>query len=125
LEDPISFEKGKEEVNKVFIVNRGGHDHTDAKRFGRLVFLSEGEVNRYATNVMYRTFAEKLRDSSPTDYILITGLSVMSSLACSIFGRLHGRINLLLYHGSGPGVDGHYVERTVMLDELLTKENDK
>jgi len=108
-------------MNKVFIVNRGGHDHTDAKRFGRLIFLSEGEVNRYATNVMYRTFVEKLRKSKPNDYILITGLSVMSSLACSIFARLHGQINLLLYQSSGPGENGHYVERSVLLDELLTK----
>ena len=107
-------------MQRVYIVNRGGHNHTDAKRFGRLIFLSEGEVNRYATNVMYRAFTEKLRKSTPSDYILITGLSVMSSLACSIFSRLHGQLNLLLYQNPGPGEDGHYVERTVMLDELLT-----
>jgi len=112
-------------VNKVFIVNRGGHNHTDAKRFGKLVFLSEGEVNRYATNVMYRAFVEKLRKSKPTDYILITGLSVMSSLACSIFSRIHGQLNLLLYQNPSPGENGHYVERTILLDELLTKGGDQ
>ena len=38
----------------------------------------------------------------------------------SIVARKHGRINLLLYKASRtPEVSGHYVERTVMIDELL------
>jgi len=112
-------------MKKVFVVNRGCHDHSDAERFGELVFLSEGAINRYAVSNMYREFVKHLWDSNEDDFLLITGLSVMSSLACSIFARMHGRINLLLYKASRtPEVDGHYVERTVMIDELLYKENE-
>jgi hypothetical protein len=107
-------------VNKVYIVNKGGHDHSDATRFGELIFLSEGAINRYSTGNIYRTFVEILKESKAEDYILITGLSVMSSIACAIFSRMHGRINLLLYKSSrGAEGENYYIERTVMIDELL------
>ena len=107
-------------MKKVFVINRGGHDHSDAERFGKLVYLSEGVVNRYAVTEMYREFVQVLKSSDKEDYILLTGLSVMSSLACAIFARLHGRLNLLLFRATRtPGEKGSYVERTIMIDELL------
>ena len=106
---------------RVYIVNKGGHNHIDAERFGELVFLSEGNINRYAVNSIYRRFATILETSSSEDYILITGLSVMSSIACSIFSRIHGRLNLLLYKTTRGEKEGYYLERTVMIDELLKK----
>ena len=108
---------------KVYIINKGGHNHEDAERYGELVFLSEGNINRYATNSIYRRFATILENSSSEDYILITGLSVMSSIACSIFSRVHGRINLLLYKSTRGEKEGHYIERTIIIDDLL-KEKD-
>ena len=109
-------------MKKVFVINRGCHDLSDAERFGELVFLSEGSINRYAVSNMYREFVQHLKKSTKEDFLLITGLSVMSSLACAIFARMHGRINLLLYKASRMSeVEGHYVERTVMIDELLEK----
>jgi len=108
---------------KVYVVNRGGHDHSDAERFGELTFLSEGAINRYSTGSIYRKFVAKLNGSLIEDYILITGLSVMSSIACSIFARKHGRLNLLLFKTSREkGVNSYYVERTLMLDELIKGE---
>ena len=109
---------------KVYIVNKGGHNHEDAQRFGELVALSEGNINRFAANSIYRRFVTLLRNSSPEDYILITGLSIMSSIACSIFGRLHGRLNLLLYKTTRGEREGYYVERTIMIDELLSHEGE-
>ena len=112
-------------MKKVFVINRGCHDLSDAERFGELVFLSEGSINRYAVSNMYREFVQHLKESTKEDFLLITGLSVMSSLACAIFARMHGRINLLLYKASRMSeVEGYYVERTVMIDELLEKEGE-
>jgi len=109
-------------ANSVYVVNRGCHDHSDAERFGKLVYLSEGAVNRYAVANMYRQFIEQMEDSKSDDYILLTGLSVMSSIACSIFARKHGRLNLLLYKSSRtPGERGHYVDRAILIDELLKR----
>jgi len=107
----------------IYVVNHGCHDHSDAERFGKLVYLSEGAINRYAVANMYRQFVEQMKGSKPEDYILLTGLSVMSSLACAVFARKHGRLNLLLYKGSRtPGERGYYVDRVVMIDELLKGE---
>lgn len=103
---------------KVFIVNKGCHDHSDARRFGDLIYLSNGPINRYATSNMFRDFYPKLSKSEPTDYILLTGLSVMNSIACSIFASLHGRVNILLYKSTRKaGEVGRYIERTIMIRE--------
>mgnify|MGYP003634383805 CR=1 FL=1 len=32
-------------MNKVFIVNKSGHDFQDANRFGELIFLSKGKID--------------------------------------------------------------------------------
>ena len=105
---------------KVYVVNKGGHDHSDAERFGELVFLSTGAMNRYATSTIYRKFVKVLRGSSPGDYILPTGLTVMTLIACAIFARMHGKLNLLLYRTSrNKEVDPYYVERIIDVDSLL------
>jgi hypothetical protein len=90
---------------KVFIVNKSSHDFSAAKHFGDIIFLSEGPMNRYATNSMHREFSEKMLDSHPDDYIVPCALNVMNSLACAIFVHKHGKLNLLLFK------DGEYIER--------------
>jgi hypothetical protein len=99
----------------VYIVNKGGHNFEEAKRYGHLEYLSEGAASRYAINKIYRDFAMHLRSSTPDDFILLTGLTSMSVVACSCFARMHGRLNLLLFKND------RYVCRRVMLDELLGK----
>lgn len=103
----------------VYIINKGGHDYSDAQRFGTVQFLSEGPVSKYAINKIYRDFALKLRRSGPDDYLLLTGLTTMACVACSCFSYLHGRLNLLIYK------NGKYVERKLVLSELLTNKADQ
>lgn len=102
-------------MQTVYVVNRGGHDFSEAERFGRLHFLSEGSMSKFAANKIYREFSIHLRSSKPDDYILLTGLSTMNVVACSIFSYLHGRLNLLLYK------NGKYVERKIVLGDLLSR----
>lgn len=90
---------------KVFIVNKSSHDFSSAEQYGELVFLSNGPVNRYSTNHMHRLFSDKLKDSTPEDYIVPCSLNVMNALACAIFAHKHGKLNLLLFKG------GTYLER--------------
>ncbi len=89
----------------VYIVNRSSHDFSAAEKFGEVVFLSEGPMNRYSTNNMHRVFLEILKESSKEDYIVPCALNVMNSIACAIFSHLHGGLNLLLYK------NGDYIER--------------
>ena len=92
-------------TKKVFIVNKSSHDFRTAEAFGEVIYLSEGPINRYATNSMMRQFSDVMKDSEGSDYIVPCSLNVMNSLACAIFAHKHGRLNLLLFK------DGLYIER--------------
>ena len=100
----------------VYVINRGaGHDFSPAEQYGTLTFLSDGPMNKFDIGGMHRRFSDALKDSQPTDYILLTSLTAMCSVACAVFAHLHGRLNLLLYReqvGSG-----RYVERRIILND--------
>lgn len=89
----------------VYIINRSNHNFDAAKNYGELVYLSEGKMNKYATNSMLRVFSDQLENSTKDDYLLLCSLNIMNSLACAIFAFKHGCLNLLLYK------DGKYIER--------------
>uniref|UniRef100_A0A6M3LTH4 Uncharacterized protein n=1 Tax=viral metagenome TaxID=1070528 RepID=A0A6M3LTH4_9ZZZZ len=96
-------------MKKVYIVNKSSHDFTPAESYGDVIFLSEGSVNRYATNTMVRQFEDMMEGSSEDDYIVPCSLNVMNSIACAIFAHKHGKLNLLLFK------DGSYIERNHVL----------
>ena len=97
--------------SKIYVINRASHDYSGAERWGELVYLSDGPVNRYATNKIYRTFEDVLSESSPEDYIILTGLTVMSSIATAIFAHKHSRLNLLIFRPN----THTYAERRLVL----------
>lgn len=94
----------------VYIVNKSFHDFSEAEKYGKLVFLSEGSMDRYEVNNMARQFESYLKDSLPEDYIVPCSLNVMNSIACAMFAVRHGTLNLLLYK-QGKG----YIERNLKL----------
>lgn len=107
---------------KVYISNRGGHNHSEAEKFGELIYLTEGLVSRYAITRMYREAAYALCESKPEDYILVSGLSAFVGIVAAIFGMMHRRINYLIYKPSSqPGERSKYLERVIFLDELIKK----
>ena len=93
------------QMSKVYIVNKSNHDFSAAEHYGEIVFLSEGPMNRYSTNNMLRTFTERMKGSISKDYIVPCSLNVMNSIACALFARKHGTLNLLLFK------EGLYIER--------------
>lgn len=101
----------------VYVTNKSGHDVSAAKMFGDLIFLSKGKQPRYATNNIYREFLPILECSEPKDYILLTGLTVMNVIACSIFSLKHGKLNLLIHRPK----NNDYIERTLYLDDVLSE----
>ena len=96
----------------VYIVNKGGHDYSPAEEFGELVFLTEGVLEPTAVSQMYREIKEKLKNSNPEDYILLTSLTVTCAVAAAIFASKHSRVNFLLFSKGN-----RYVERTLVLDK--------
>ena len=97
-------------MSKVFIVNRSPHDFSPAEKWGELIFMSEGSMNRYAVNNMARVFAEKMRGSGPDDYLIPCSLNSMNVIAAGIFAAKHKRLNLLLYK------NGDYLERNMVFE---------
>ena len=97
---------------KVYIVNKSSHDFSSAEKFGKLIFMSEGRMNRYATNDMTRKFSDAMRNSEKEDFILPCSLNTASIMASVIFAQKHGRLNLLLYKPS----TGEYIERAHVFD---------
>lgn len=95
---------------KVFIVNKSAHDFSAAEQYGKVHFLSSGPMNRYSCNHMYRIFSKEMMHSNEDDYIVPCALNVMNSIACAIFARKHGKLNLLLFK------EGNYIERNLVID---------
>ena len=101
---------------KVYIVNKGGHDLSAATKYGSpLIYMTDGQQNRFAVSAMFRRFAEVLAESGPEDYILLTGLTTMNSIASAIFAYKHGRVNYLLFK------DGRYITRKLILSDLVER----
>lgn len=93
----------------VYVINKSSHDFSNATAFGNLIFMTEGSMNRFDTNNMIRQFKECLKGSKRTDYLLLCSLNVMNAVACAVFAKKHGTLNLLLYR------NGKYVERNHLL----------
>jgi hypothetical protein len=92
---------------KVYIVNKSAHDFSQAEKFGKLIFMSEGRLNRYGTNDMVRKFTDAMRNSREEDFLLPCSLNTANIMAGAIFAMKHKRLNLLLYKPS----TGEYIER--------------
>jgi hypothetical protein len=97
-------------LRRVYVPNKGSHDYTAAWDFGDLVFCTDGRVNRRDLNTMYAELSKAFEDADEGDYILLTSLSSLCAIACSIFVNKFGRLNLLIFEG------GEYIERFLTFD---------
>ncbi len=104
---------------KVYVTNRGGHSYEAAEKFGEIIYITEGTLNRFATSTLYRAFIDGMAESQPEDYILITSMSIVNAIGAAVFARKHGCLNLLLYRS------GEYILREINIDSLLTEEDEK
>ena len=99
-------------MSKVLIVNRGCHDYEKAKEFGDLVVMSDGQFSRFATGKIFRQFQHFISQSQSEDFILVSGLTIMTAIATAMMAVRHGKVNLLL-HNQNPGQEEVYVKRTI------------
>lgn len=97
-------------MTKVYVVNKGGHDYSAAEKYGELIFCTEGPLSKYDVGQMYRELREAMALSSPDDYILLTSLTTLCSVAAALFAAKHGRVNFLIFR------DDTYVERKIIID---------
>lgn len=95
------------ESRKVYVVNKSSHDFSKAEKFGNLVYMTRGRMNRFATNDMIRQFEDAMYDSKAEDFLLPCSLNVANILAAAVFVAKHKRLNLLLHKPT----TGEYLER--------------
>ena len=84
-------------MSNVYIINDSGHNFSSANKFGKLVPLSSGKINKFHVMDMLRDFDEVLCKSHKNDYILQNGPAIMSMVASAIFASYHGCLNLLIW----------------------------
>lgn len=104
----------------VYVVNDSGHDFSAARKYGELIFLTEGYVPWDRVNHFYRQAARTLAYSRPEDWLLMTGPNSIREAAAGIMARLHGQINILVWD-----INGFYRDYSIHVDNLLeesTKE---
>ena len=102
---------------KVYIPNKSFHNFSDAKRFGELVFCTEGTINREDVQTITRLVVTAMEEAEAGDYIMISSLSVINSIMCGIFAGRFGRINFLMFDDEMQ----RYVSRKIVLQEVLDK----
>lgn len=112
-EMPETIQNDRDRRRKVYIVNKSAHNFSAAYKYGDVIFLSEGPMDRYSTNNMIRMFSLAMRGSHEDDYIVPCSLNVMNCVASSIFSAKHKHVNLLLFK------DGRYIERDHDLNFLF------
>lgn len=95
---------------KVYIVSNGGHDYSDAKRYGDLVFLTDEVIRKDDIAQMYRVLSPILDEAEPDDMLLISSLTSLCVVATAILSARFGELHLLLYK------DGRYEQRDLILD---------
>lgn len=98
--------------NKVYILNRGGHDYRAAEKFGEIVYCTEGTLSKYNTSQMLRECSAAMAESSAEDYILLTSLAILCSVACAHFAIKHECLNLLIFK------DNDYVSRRLIFNNV-------
>lgn len=95
---------------RVFILNRGTHDYSSARRFGDLVYCTEGELAKHNVSWMAQQCQTAMAESNADDFIVIISLASLCAVACSIFAVKHKRLNLLIYKEQG------YIVRKIVFD---------
>jgi len=108
----------KKVMARVYIPNRSGHNFADAKRFGEIIYITEGFINKTKINNMYRACTEAMQDAKPDDYIIISGIGALNMIAAAVFARITGRLNLLMFN------NGRYESRELDIDALLGQGKD-
>lgn len=101
-------------MRKVLVINKSCHDFSEAEKYGELIYMTTGMIDRFSTTKMFRVFQPFIKESNKHDLILITGMTNMTAIVCSMFAYKHGRINLLLFKEQK--YSGKYLKRTIILD---------
>jgi len=105
----------------VYIPNKSAHDFSPAEKYGELLYITVGSIDRFKVNTLYRIFAEAMEDASADDFIMVSSLPIMVAIPSMIMARRFGIVHFLMFNPN----NNTYMERTVDVDSmLLDNDND-
>lgn len=86
------------EQRRVYILVNGGHDYSDAERFGILHFLDVPLESKSDIAQIYAYLNQTLWDASPDDLLMVgSGTASMGCVATALLTEWFGKVNFLLY----------------------------
>lgn len=97
-------------MRRVYVLNDGGHDYSDAEQFGKIVFCTRGSLARWDISQMFRELEVAMLDAEPGDFILVSSLASLVGVAAAMMGSRFGEVHFLIFK------DGGYVQRDLMLE---------
>lgn len=104
----------------VWIVNEGGHDYDNAKKYGHLISLTQGTVNPFRTDRLADHIAQRLKGATKDDYVLLSGSPILNGLTMSLWLFKFPRCNTLQWSTMFEDYDLKTIKRSA-LKKLLAK----
>ncbi len=107
---------GKRGNGQVFIVNRNpGHNYEGARKFGRLVAVTEGRLDIFVTDrLMIDLDAGLAGFREQEDYLLLSGNVVVNALAAMVLAWRHETVQLLVFDAKGKRYEPRLVSETIL-----------
>lgn len=99
-------------MSKVFVVNHAGHNYRAAEDFGELRFITRGYVSLGSIDRVLGTVVDEVAQSSPDDYLLLSGMILVNVFAISAWLELHPVVRILNWD------DGEYIAYELEKDHL-------
>lgn len=96
MEAPVEGVEEKKRAT-VFVVADSGHEYSKAADRGNIVFLYEDKVNVFASDKLVKEIEEKLANSEPGDFLILSGNQLAAAIAFDVMLNKHGQVNVLIY----------------------------
>ena len=102
---------------KVWIVNDYAHDFSPAKKYGEFIAITEGRINPFNHHELFLEIAEKIKDASSDDFLLVCGNQALNDYCILAWMLLHGKVRLLIYDS----LHNRYLIRDLTMWDLCRK----
>lgn len=99
----------------VFLSNMGKHEYDSLAAYGAMRPVTQGNYNVFKTERLTEEIIACLADSSETDYLALSGSTLIAAICMEVWMLMHKRVQLLIFD---PRQD-QYVPRAFDRGQLL------
>jgi len=103
-------------MSKVYVVNYAEHNMEAAKKYGELIYVSEGRYTKiFHPSDIVVDFKSRLKDIQIEDHLLLSGSPILNCIAFMIAVCKNEEVRVLLFDAR----ERNYVSRTIKGKELV------